>query len=248
MITPSEAARFEACCRRALTTAHELRGIGTLGERTLHVILKDYFEPDRAFHEQKIGRYVADIRRGDAITEIQTRSFASMRAKLQAFAGEYAVNVVYPIAVTRHVTWVDPDTGELSARRKSPKRGAPWDALIELYALRPMMPLAGVTFTLVMLEMDEFRLKNGWGRDKKRGAERCERIPTALLDILPLKTPSDMQVLLPPLGETFTSAEFAKAARMTSGTAGRALQTLVTLGVIEKVDMRGRAFVYGRCE
>ena len=220
----------------------------TLGERTLHVILKHYFDPDQTHHEQKIGRYVADIFDGSAVTEIQTRSFASMRKKLAAFTPRYPVNIVHPIAATRHITWVDPHTGELSARRKSPKPGRPWDALIELYALRPMMPLENVTFTLVLCEMDEFRLKNGWGKDGKRGGARCERIPTALTDIITLKEPRDYLALLPDVAETFTAAEFAKAARMTAGTAGKALRTLVSLGVLEISDKKGKAYIYKRKE
>ena len=247
-ISPAEAARFERCCREALLHERVRAGIGTLGERTLHVILKHYFDPDPAHHEQKIGRYVADIFDGSAVTEIQTRSFASMRKKLAAFTPRYPVNIVYPIAAVRHITWVEPHTGELSARRKSPKAGRPWDALLELYALRPMMPLENVTFTLVICEMDEFRLKNGWGKDHKRGGARCERIPTALTDIIPLREPRDTLALLPDVPETFTSAEFAKAAHLTRGTAGKALQTLVSLGTLEIHDKKGNAYIYKRKE
>ena len=247
-VTPAEAARFERCCRDALLHERVRAGIGTLGELTLHVILKHYFDENPAHHEQKIGRFVADIADGTAVTEIQTRSFGSMRKKLAAFTPEHPVNIVYPIAAVRHITWVEPHTGELSARRKSPKAGKPWDALIELYALRPMMPLANVTFTLVLCEMDEFRLKNGWGKEHKRGGARCERIPTALVDIIRLETPRDYLALVPDVPDEFTSAEFAKAARMTRGTAGKALQTLVSLGAIEISDKKGNAFIYKRKE
>ena len=47
-------------------------GIGTLSEKTLHSFLKNYLEPDSSFHEIKVGRYVADIKKDGYITEIQT--------------------------------------------------------------------------------------------------------------------------------------------------------------------------------
>ncbi len=248
MVTQNELERFDACCRAVLTSEHLRRGIGTLGERTLHLILKNYFEGDDSFHEQTVGRYVADIKRGCEITEIQTRAFGAMRKKLTAFSTEHQVNVVYPIAATKYVTWINPENGELSNRRKSPKRGKPWDILYELYALRPIMPLTNVRFTLIFCDMDEFRLLNGWSRDKKQGASRYERVPTALVDIITLKTAEDFLMLIPPsLSETFTAAEFAKAAKMTARTAGYAIRTLVSLGVIEHTDTVGKAYVYTRC-
>lgn len=249
MVTQNEKERFDICCRRVLTSQHERQGIGTLGERTLHLILKHYFESDATMHEQKVGRYVADIKNGDDITEIQTRSFGSMRAKLTEFAKVHKVNVVYPIAATKHLSWLDPQNGELTDRRKSPKRGMPWDILYELYALRPIMPLENVRFTLVFMDMDEFRLLDGWSRDKKRGGSRYERIPTALVDVMTLENTADFTALVPPsLGERFTAAEFARAAKMTPRTAGYAIRTLTTLGVIEHTDTEGRAYIYTRCK
>ncbi len=246
MITSEQKKIFEDCCSSALVGTHEQRGIGTLGERTLHVILKHFFEPDTAFHEQKIGRYVADICTGDEIIEIQTRAFGNLRGKLQAFTPLCKVNVVYPIANVKQITWLDPDSGELSERRKSPKHGKPWDFLFELYALRPIMPLSNVTFTLVFCNIEEFRLKNGYGSDKKRGSQRYERIPTELCDIIVLSEPRDYLRLIPEVSDNFTVADFAKAAKMTRGTAGKAVRTLESLNVIEMVGKCGKAFVYQR--
>ncbi len=45
-------------------------GIGTLGEKTLHSVLKNYFEPDESRHEVKIANYVADIAAENSIIEI----------------------------------------------------------------------------------------------------------------------------------------------------------------------------------
>lgn len=245
MLTQDDKQRFDECCRRILCSDRQRHGIGTLGERTLHAVLKSFFEPDSSYHEQKVGRYVADIKKGDSIIEIQTRAFGAMRKKLETFSKSCRVTVVFPIAAEKHVSWVDPESGELHARRRSPKPGKPWDILRELYALRPIMPLCNVRFALVFMSIDEFRLLNGWSRDKKRGSTRCERIPTSISDIVMLESTADFDVLIPPsLGNDFTAAEFAKAAKMTSRTAGYALQTLVTLGVIEHTKNLGRAYLY----
>ncbi len=248
MVTLEQKTRFDKCVQSALVGEHRRDGIGRLGERTLHLILKSFFEPDTDCHEVKIGRYVADICRGDEIIEIQTRAFAALAPKLSAYRPNYKVTLVYPIADVKYISWIAPETGEMSERHKSPKRGKPWDVLFELYALRSLLPFEGVRLMLVFMNMDEYKLLTGKSKNKKSlGASRHERVPTELCDILELNEPSDYAVLIPPtLKDEFTAAEFAKAAKMTQRTAWRALQALLALGVIERTGMRGKAYVYGK--
>ncbi len=247
-ITSDDKLRFIKCCDSARINSCERHSIGTLGEKTLHSVIKHYFESDTSFHEQKIGRYVADILKNGEITEIQTRAFSSLKNKLTAYMGNHRVNVVFPIAAEKYISWIDPETGEVGERHKSPKRGHPRDILRELYSLRPIMPLDGVKFTLVFCVMEEFRLLTGRSRDKKHfGASRYERIPTELSGILTLENTSDFALLIPDtLPERFTAAEFAKAAKMTRRTAGYALLTLISLGVIEHTETLKRTYIYKR--
>ena len=124
----------------------------------------------------------------------------------------------------------------------------PWDILRELYALRPVMPLTDVRFTLVFCDIEELRLLTGRSRDKKHfGALRCERIPTELVGTLTLEVPSDYGKLIPDtLDEHFTAADFAKAAKMTRRTAGYAIGTLVSLDVLEHTDTQKNTYIYKR--
>lgn len=231
-----------------MINGHEKRGIGTLGERTLHSVLKHFFEPDTSFHEIKLGRYVADICKDGEITEIQTRQFYALKNKLNAYKDSYKVNVVYPIAAEKYILWIDPESGEIGERHKSPKQGKPWDILYELYSLRPIMPLTNVRFTLVFCNIEEYRLLTGRSHDKKHfGSSRFERIPTELVGKMILEKSDDFSVLIPEtLGEHFTAAEFAKAAKMTRRKAGYALLTLISLDVIEHTETVNRTYIYRR--
>ena len=60
-------------------------GIGTLGEKVLHAIIKSYYEPDEEFQEVSVNSFVADIKRGDEIVEIQTTSFNLLNKKLEKY-------------------------------------------------------------------------------------------------------------------------------------------------------------------
>ena len=75
---------------------------------------------------------MADIVGENGIIEIQTRGFDRLRKKLSAFLEVCDVTVVYPVAEIKWLCWIDPDTGAISSRRKSPRRGKPQDAFNEL--------------------------------------------------------------------------------------------------------------------
>ena len=242
---PESVRLFEQICREVVAGEHEQKGIGTLGERTLHVVLKNFYETDPNFREIKVGRFVADIKRGDSIVEIQTRAFRNLREKIPVFIAENSVKVVFPVAAKKFISWVDPETGEISERRRSPKSGNIWDFLAELWELRPILPLEGLSFDVAYLELEEFRLLTGRSKDRKRyGAKRAERIPTSLVRIETFESPEDFAAILPELPDEFTVSDLSKAAKLRTGFVGKLAATLVTLGVIEKCGNRGRAYLY----
>ena len=68
-------ARFEQAKQKIIGMNRERQGIGTLGEKTIHAVLKNYYAPDCEMQEIPIENFVADIFTGTEIIEIQTRSF-----------------------------------------------------------------------------------------------------------------------------------------------------------------------------
>lgn len=93
--------KFKEACQSIIHIEREQNGIGTLGEKTLHAVLKQYYEPDKTNHERKVGSFVADIVTDSGIIEIQTRAFDKLRKKLAEFLEIAAVTVVYPIPKTK---------------------------------------------------------------------------------------------------------------------------------------------------
>ena len=125
-MTSEETARFTAAKERIIGKNRERNGIGTLSEKTVHAVLKNYYAPDETQHEIPVEGCVADIFNGKEIIEIQTRSFDRMRPKLERFLPLYPVTIVYPIPYCKHVFWIDEETGEISGGRKSPLKGSPY--------------------------------------------------------------------------------------------------------------------------
>ena len=61
--------RFEEAKRKIIGVDRQRLGIGTLSEKTVHAIFKDYYEPDEDHQEIPIENYVADIYKDGEIIE-----------------------------------------------------------------------------------------------------------------------------------------------------------------------------------
>lgn len=229
---------------RSVSSVKPAGGIGTLGERTLHAALKRLFEPDETCHEIKYKGYVADIKRGDEIIEIQTRALNAMRAKLTAFLSDCKVTVVYPVEREKWLNWVNPETGEVVSRRKSPKTGTPLNAFAELYKIKMFLCEPNLTICLQPVDVEEFRRLDGWSSDKKRGSTRAERIPTGVGEPIYLNRPADYAALIGGLPDRFSSAELAKAKKLSIGMAQIVMNVISHVGGAECVGKRGRAKLY----
>lgn len=242
MSAPQE--RLEAA-RRAAETQGELGGIGRLGEKKLHAILKYYYEPDAARHEQPYLGYVADILSPAGVTEIQTRSFGKLRPKLERFLEAGPVCLVYPLPHRKWLRWIDPEIGEVSAPRKSPKIGQAAEACFELSMIQALLPHENLEIRLLLLDVEEYRYLNGWGNGGKRGSSRAERLPIAVAEEIILKQREDFLQLLPPdLPEVFTSAELAARNHLSPKRNQQLLSCLRKLELLRQVGKQGRAYLY----
>ena len=221
------------------------QGIGTLSEKTVHAVMKNYDAPDTDMHEIPIENFVADIFTGQEIIEIQTRAFYKMRRKLDAFLPLYPVTIVYPIPHIKWLSWIDEKTGETSPKRKSPKTGNPYMAFIELYKIRPYLSNPNLHLKLALLDMEEYRLLNGWSRDKKKGSERYDRIPVKFAEEVCIDRREDYMQFVPyDLPEQFTAKDFAKHAKIQLRLAQTVLLILTDLEIVVRVGKQGKSYLY----
>ncbi|MCI9220402.1 MAG: hypothetical protein HFH94_11810 [Lachnospiraceae bacterium] len=236
---------FEEAKRKIIGTDRQRLGIGTLSEKTVHAILKNYYEPDEDRQEIPIGNYVADIFAGGEIIEIQTRQFDKLRGKLSAFLPQYPVTIVYPIPREKWIIWINEETGELSGKRKSPLKGSPYTVFPELYKIKSFLKDPHLRFKLVLLDMEEYKLLNGRGKNRKIRASRYDRIPTELVQELETERPEDFLQFVPPeLEGPFTTKDFAKAARISQTLAQVTLNILYHMEAVARVGKKGNLYLY----
>ena len=241
--------RFEAAKEKIIGKDRQRLQIGTLSEKTVHAVVKNFYEPDEDKQEVPIEGLFADIFTGEEIIEIQTRSFDQVRKKLDRFLAYYPVTVVLPIPHIKWLIWIDEETGELTDKRKSPKKGNAYEAFRELYKIKQYLKKDGLTIKLLFLDMEEYRLLNGWSKDKKKGSCRYDRIPVQMVNEITLSCPQDYMQLLPEnLPDTFTCTEFAKLVKIPSKRANVVLHVLHYLNVVERIGKKGNAYIYKAAE
>jgi hypothetical protein len=237
--------RFLDSCTRAKSERKEFNGIGTLGEKTLHSVLKSYYSSDKEKQEIKVGKYIADIVDERGIIEIQTRGFDKLRKKLEEFLKISKVTIVYPIPKIKWIIWIEGSTGKTTKRRRSPKTGSYYDAFFELYKIKWYLSDKNIRLHILMLEIEEYRNLDGWSADGKKGSSRNERIPVDIIEEVNIENIEDYKKLLPSdLPISFTSKDFKRSSGLSMRNSQIALKILSDLGVIKRIGKRGNMIIY----
>ena len=269
-VTPAEALRFSAVADEVITSPkYRIAGkssrkaaegephIGVLREKRLHAAIKLYLCPDEDCHERPVAdlfpggeetpakkrRMVADILADGHILEVQTGGFFPLKEKIAWYLTHTPcrVTVIHPIPAVKYLSWINPADGSIISRNKSPKRGRVKDVAKELYWISEFIGNPRFSLRLLLVAVEEYRMADGWGRNGKRGSNRYERFPTALLGDVTLSTPADYAAYFLPDSLTapdpegdcpiFTAAAYAKA----TGIRGRATYSVIHL--LEKLEL-----------
>lgn len=255
MVSEQAKIRFELAMRKHLTNDYMIPQIGSLAEKNIHAVLKHYLQPDEVYHEVRIGRYFADICKDGHIYEVQTRGFGKLRPKLTAFLKEHRVTVVYPIIAKRYINWVDHSTGEIVSSRISPSRPNIYNLFDELVYLKEILQtdrLTSLGFRVITLQANEYKLLDGFGKDKKKRSTKYTIQPTLLIDDQEINSISGLTQLttnaLDELCEKqgFTTKDLSRLAKVKIGTA-RCMANVLSadgINVIEQVGKKGNSTVY----
>ena len=162
--------------------------IGTLGEKSLHAELKEYYAKPGDKIEEKVQRYHIDILRGKNIIEIQTRTLGALKKKISALENDYKIQIIHPIA---KVKWIVRATkkGKEKSRRKSPKRGRIEDIFIELVNAPNLIQHKNVSLKVVFIHMEELWIDDGKGSWRRKKWSIGDRRLVKVLDgaSMPLK-------------------------------------------------------------
>ena len=219
-------------------------GIGTLSERSVHAVLKKYYEPFSDSHEIKLGRYIADIVGENGIIEIQTAQLFKLKDKLKTFIPCCRTTVVYPLIAERRIVKCDIHGNKISAR-KSPLKLNPYNAFEELYPLREFISDENFRFCICIIKADVFKAPGKTTKGKTKNNIKSDTVPTELIDEIYLNSPRDYFQFIPEnLPEKFTSADFSETARISKNLARTFLNTVTAAGCAERCGKSGNNILF----
>ena len=226
--------------------SHGRYNIGTYKERSQHLVLKNYFEENTGFHEVPVGGYIADIKKDNDITEIQTSGFGSMRRKLEAFSAlDYSVTVVYPAPVRQRIVWIDPETGERTEGRLINRPKAIYKLLPELLHISDFIGNERICVRAVSLCSESVRLLDGFGDDRKKRATKIDTVPVEILDITDIRDADSLRTLLPfNKGQKLKSGDISKLLTLSRRNLWAAIKLLVKLEILIPSAKEGNSIVY----
>ena len=236
---------FEAAKKKVIGIDRPREVIGTLGEKSLHAILKHYFEPFSENHEIKLGSFFADIVGEDGIMEIQTKAVYRLKEKLTYFLAVSRVTLVIPVIGQRKLMWIDPESGEVTPGRTTKKGGSLFDALCELGGISDLLTHRNLSVCVVMLDVCDYKLLDGRGERKKLKATKFDRIPENLVEEVYINIPEDYLQLMPvDFPKNFTAADMQKFTKKKSRDCYQAIKAMEAAGLCELAGTRGRSREY----
>lgn len=222
---------------------------GTLGEKTLHKMIKYYLEPKEIYHEVKIEGYIADICRDKSITEIQSANFSAVRDKIKRYLEneELKVTFVYPVSAVKHQCWIDKQTGEASKITRSQKFTGIYKFYEEIYHIKDFIEKENFTLKILLLEVVEYKFLDGWGKFKKNNATKIDKIPVSFIGEENFNGKSDYLKFIPSkLREEgiFTSVELSGETDMKDKPMRSFIHVMKNTGLIGEAGRKNRYIRY----
>jgi hypothetical protein len=216
------------------------RVIGELREGPLHRALKDWLARPGDRLEVPLEGFVIDLVRADGeLVEVQTGSFAPLRAKLDALLDRHRMRIVHPVPARRSVVRVDA-AGEVLSRRLSPLRPSATAIFEGLVSFPTLLSHPHLSVEVLLCAEDHVRAPAP-RRGRRFTRDPGQRRLVEVLERIELRRPEDLAGLIALPETEFTTRELAAAMSCALPLAQKAAHCLRALGVFEPAGMRGRA-------
>jgi hypothetical protein len=212
-------------------------------ESSLHAAIKSWYAQPGDSIEALVDGYVIDIRRGKLLIEIQTRSFSSLRPKLETLLSQYPVHLVHPIAVEKWI--IRSENGRVTQRRKSPKHGRSEHMFKELVYIPHLLFNPNFTLQILYTEEEETWVNDGSGSWRRKGWRIADRRLIGVRSSQTFCSADDYRSILPPsLPAAFTTSDLARQARLSRRLAQKMAYTLRASGILYLNGRLNRAYCY----
>ena len=231
---------------RALSTNHTpSHSIGTLGEKSLHLELKDWYARPGDRLEGLVDGFHIDVIRGKLLIEIQTNNFSSQKRKLNALTAKHRLRLVFPIPQEKWIVRLAADGITRLGRRKSPKKGQLFHLFEELVSIPSLIKNRNFSLEVLLIRAEEIRCDDGQGSWRRKGWSIADRRFLGVLSRHIFREPSDFLGLIPPgVPHHFSTRDLAKGIEQPRWRAQKMAYCLRNMGAIRVVGKDGNSLLY----
>ena len=219
--------------------------IGTLGERSLHSSLKDWYAQPGDQLETEVDGLHIDIIRNNLLIEIQTTNFSSLRRKLNTLIEKHQARLVFPIAQEKWIVRLAADGVTQIGRRKSPKKGNLFHIFEELVSIPNLIKNRNFSLEVLLIQEEEVRCDDGTGSWRRKGLRIVDHRLIEVMSRHIYKEPSDFLALISSdLTVPFSTKELGEGIGQPRWIAQKMAYCLRNMGVIEIVGKNGNSLLY----
>jgi hypothetical protein len=221
------------------------QSIGTLGEKSLHAGLKEWYKQPKDRLEKMVDGFFIDIVRGNLLIEIQTTNFFSLKNKLRTLIKKHPVRLVYPISKEKWIVRVAADGITQIGRRKSPKKGHVFNLFEEMVSIPSLIKNPNFTMEVLLIREEEIRCDDGLGSWRRKGWSIVDHKFIELVEKYVFKKPADFSSLIPEnLSNPFTTNELAQAINQPRWLAQKIAYCLRNMDTITMHGKKGNSILY----
>ena len=219
-------------------------------ETSLHQRMKRMYATDENNVEQKVGRFIIDVIRGNELIEIQFSSLASINRKVQTLLKDHKVRVVKPLVTRKQLIRCAGKGERVVSRRRSPKQGQLLDIFDELIYFTRVFPHRNLVVEVPLIHIEEWSYPTPPSKKRRRRRPKKYTVEDQRLvevtDIYEFRTSNDLIQLIPRerLPQPFDTAELAKALETKRWIAQKVAYCLKHMKAIKDVGKRGNAILY----
>jgi len=219
--------------------------IGTLKEKSLHAVLKNWLKMPGDKIESPVDGYIIDIVRGDLLIEIQTQNFSAIRKKLENLLISHRVRLIYPIVHNKWIIGFDRKGVQITKRRLSPKHDSYVNIFEELVRIPHIMLNSNLIVEALIVEIEEIKINDGKGSWRRKGWSVIDRRLVNLVSQKIFYGANDYLSLIPKnLNVPFTNNELSKALQKPIRLARMMTYCLRKSNILKVIGKRGKAFLY----
>jgi len=219
--------------------------IGTLGEKSLHAALKQWYKQPGDHLEEMVDGFHIDIVRRKLLIEIQNTNFSSIKNKLTTLTRKHRVRLIYPVAQEKWIVRVAADGIKQLGRRKSPKKGNLFHLFEELVSIPDLIKNRNFSLEVLLIQEEEIRRDDSMGSWRRKGWSIADHRFLEVVSRHVFKKPSDFLALIPSnLPEPFSTQDLAEGINQPRWLAQKMAYCLRKMGVIKEVGKTGNSILY----